>query len=357
MSDTVLAEKKKKKKNNYYITLTFSKNKHQKKTTSTMSRAIVMKETGGPEVLVLRDVIMPIPSDTQVRIEVHAVGVNPVETYWRSGTAGRNPKLPYTPGRDASGIVDAIGKSVVGFKKGDRVFTTGAATGTYSHHCLVDVNDIHLLPNDVTFDAGASLGTPALAAYRAVFTRGEAKSGDKILIHGASGGVGLIAIQLAKSHGMTVVGTADNQRGVNLIKSVGCDEGFIHNKKGYFEDVKKSGPYDLIVEVIANINLANDLSAVAKNGKVVIVGSRGEVKINPRDIMVKEVDVRGLFLTAQTLTQKRQAVAKLTAGLSQGTIKPVVSEVLALDQAARAHVRVIEREEGIIGKIILRPKL
>eukprot|EP01060_Flectonema_neradi_P030700 TRINITY_DN4509_c0_g1_i1.p1 TRINITY_DN4509_c0_g1~~TRINITY_DN4509_c0_g1_i1.p1 ORF type:complete len:347 (+),score=64.81 TRINITY_DN4509_c0_g1_i1:75-1043(+) len=322
-----------------------------------MSRAIVMTETGGPEVLKLRDVAMPVPGKTQVRIEVHAVGVNPVETYWRSGTAGRNPKLPYTPGRDAAGKVHCVGSDVKGLKVGDRVFTTGAATGTYSHHCLADQNDVHLLPDDVSYDAGASLGTPALAAYRAVFTRGQAKSGEKILIHGASGGVGLIAIQLAKTHGMYVVGTADNQRGVDLIKSVGCDEGFIHNEKGYFEKVKKAGPYNLIVEVIANINLANDLSAAAKNGRVVIVGSRGEVKINPRDIMVKELDVRGLFLTTQTLEEKREAVAKLTAGLSQKTLKPVVSEVLNLDEAARAHIRVIQREEGIIGKIIMRPKL
>ena len=320
-----------------------------------MSSAIVMTETGGPEVLQLRPVALPVPGPGQVCVAVHAIGVNPVETYWRAGTNGRNPKLPYTPGQDAAGVVHAVGAAVKGFKVGDRVFTTGAATGTYAHHCLVDPLSLHHLPAKVSFEAGAALGTPALAAYRGLITRGQAKPCDRILVHGATGGVGTIAVQLAVSRGMTVVGTADDAEGVALIKQLGAAHAFIHTQAGYFDQVKKCGPFDVIVECLANVNLAKDLEALAPKGRVTIVGSRGPVQIDPRLLMVTEADVRGVFLTAQTAAERNEAVAALLAGLTQGTIQPVIAEVLPLADAGQAHRNVVAPKRQ--GKIILRPKL
>eukprot|EP01063_Lacrimia_lanifica_P038682 TRINITY_DN8278_c0_g2_i1.p2 TRINITY_DN8278_c0_g2~~TRINITY_DN8278_c0_g2_i1.p2 ORF type:complete len:343 (+),score=128.95 TRINITY_DN8278_c0_g2_i1:62-1030(+) len=322
-----------------------------------MSQAIVMTKTGGPEVLQMAPVPLPAPKPGQVRLAVRAVGVNPVETYWRSGTAGRNPKLPYTPGRDASGVVDAVGQGVANVKVGDRVFTTGAATGTYAHHCLVAAGDCHVLPDNATFEEGASLGTPAMAAYRAMFVRGDAKPGERLFIHGASGGVGLIAIQLAKTLGMYVVGTADTPALATRLTSIGADKAFCHNDAGYTKEVAAAGPYDLIIECLANVNLQHDLTFAAKQGRVVIVGSRGPTQVNPRDIMTKEVDVRGVFLTAQTEQQKQRAVAHLVAGMRQGTVKPVVSEVLPLSEAPTAHVKIMDPKRETLGKIVMRPKL
>eukprot|EP01059_Diplonema_ambulator_P018087 TRINITY_DN3024_c3_g1_i1.p1 TRINITY_DN3024_c3_g1~~TRINITY_DN3024_c3_g1_i1.p1 ORF type:complete len:339 (+),score=68.46 TRINITY_DN3024_c3_g1_i1:45-1019(+) len=319
------------------------------------TKAIVMTETGGPDVLKLREIPMPLPKKGEVRVAVKAIGVNPVETYWRSGTAGRNPKLPYTPGRDAAGVVDAVGAGVTKVKVGDRVFSTGAVTGAYAYHFIVGETDVHILPASASFESGACLGTPAMAAYRALFTRGQAKSGENLFIHGASGGVGLVAVQLAKSHGMTVTGTADNETGVELLKSIGCDHAYIHRENGYFEKVASHGPFDLIVEVLANVNLDKDLTVAAKKGRIVIIGSRGTVTINPRDIMTKELDVRGLFLTAQTEEEKMEAVAKLVSSLENQTLKPVVSERLSLEQAPTAHIHVIDPVGGARGKIIMTP--
>ncbi|KAJ9462297.1 Quinone oxidoreductase 1 [Diplonema papillatum] len=323
-----------------------------------MSKAIVMTETGGPEVLRLCEVDMPAVGDDEVCVKVHSIGVNPVETYWRSGTAGRNPKLPYTPGKDCAGVVHSVGKNVGSLKPGDRVFTSGVARpGSYSHHCAVKASDAHILPPNVSFDAGASLGTPGLTAYRALVTRGEAQPGDKLFIHGASGGVGLIAIQLARSMGLTVVATAGQKAGVELVKSVGAHHGLNHNSNGYFKEVEALGPYNVVIEVLANVNLDKDLAVAAKKGRVVIVGSRGTVSINPRDIMTKELDIRGVFLTAQTEAQKKEAVACLTQALADGSLKPVISEVLSLEDAPLAHAHVIKPANGTQGKLVMRPKL
>jgi NADPH2:quinone reductase len=169
----------------------------------------------------------------------------------------------------------------------------------------------------VSFDAGASLGTSGMAAYRALFTRGQARPGDRILVHGATGGVGAVAVQLAVSQGMVVVGTADDDAGATLVKSLGARHAFVHMKEGYFEHVRKHGPYDVVIESLANVNLGKDLEVVAPNGRIVIVGSRGKVEIDPRDAMIKEADVRGLFLTAQTPAQRAEAAAGLVAALEK----------------------------------------
>lgn len=317
--------------------------------------AIIMTETGGPEVLKLRTAPIPVPGKGQVCIAVRSIGVNPVETYWRAGSNGRNPKLPYTPGNDASGVVHAIGPDVKSFAVGDRVFTTGAVNGTYATHCLVDQTTLHHLPQEVGFDAGAALGTAAMAAYRSLFIRGEARPGDAVLVHGATGGVGVVCVQLARANGMRVVGTADDEKGVEMLKQLGCFDAFIHHKEGYFEGVRSSGPYDVVIECLANINLGKDLEVVAKNGRVVIVGSRGKVQIDPRDAMIREADVRGMFLTLQTPKQRDEAVSCLLQHLVQGTLKPVISEVFDLADAPAAHRRVVAPH--VHGKVILRPKL
>jgi NADPH2:quinone reductase len=154
---------------------------------------------------------------------------------------------------ELAGEVAAVGSKVTGFKVGDRAFTTGAASGTYAHHCLVNQNSLHRLPSSVSFDAGAALGTAGMAAYRGLFIRGGARPGDRVLVHGATGGVGVIAVQLAVAHGMTVVGTADDQEGVALVKKMGAAHAFIHLEAGYFEKVRACGPFDVIIECLANV--------------------------------------------------------------------------------------------------------
>src|SRR5437773_1389936 len=179
-------------------------------------KAIRVTQFGGPEVLKLETVPDPKPAKGQVLVRVHAAGVNPVDTYIRSGSY-TNLSLPYTPGKDAAGIIEAKGDATDQFPLGDRVYTSGSITGTYAELTLCDAADVHPLPKQISFAQGAALGVPYATAYRALFHRAEARAGETVLIHGASGGVGLAAVQFARSAGLTVIGTAGSDGGSKLV--------------------------------------------------------------------------------------------------------------------------------------------
>ena len=158
-------------------------------------RAIVMTAFGGPEVLRLTDIPEPEPEHGQIRVRLYAAGVNPAEAYIRTGQyAFFKPTLPYTPGFDGAGVVDKVGEGVQGSKPGDRVFVTALTarrnTGTYAEKVVCDAEAVHLLPDAVTLEQGAAVGFPGMAAYRALFQCAGLKPAERILIHGASGGVG-----------------------------------------------------------------------------------------------------------------------------------------------------------------------
>src|SRR5438552_5965132 len=171
-------------------------------------KAIRVSEFGGPEVLKLQDVADPKPDSGQVLVRVKAVGVNPADTYIRSGTYARKPNLPYTPGMDAAGVVEAVGPNVKRFKPGDRVYTNGTITGACADRALCEESRVHPLPPKTSFAQGAALGVPYGTAYRALFQRGKAKAGEIMLVHGASGGVGIACVQFGRAFRMTVIGSA-----------------------------------------------------------------------------------------------------------------------------------------------------
>jgi len=185
-------------------------------------KAIRVDQFGEPDVLRLADLPVPQPAVGQVLVRVFAVGVNPVETYIRSGNYARKPALPYTPGSDAAGIVEVVGNEVTAFKQGDRVYTDGSLTGSYAEFALCDLSQVHPLPANISFSQGAALGVPYATAYRALFQRGQARAGESVLVHGASGGVGIAAVQLARAHGMNVLGTAGTERGLQLVLEQGA---------------------------------------------------------------------------------------------------------------------------------------
>jgi NADPH2:quinone reductase len=168
-------------------------------------KAILVHEFGGPEVLRLEDVPTPQPGSGQVLVRMHAIGVDPVETYIRAGTYARLPALPYTPGNDGAGVVEQIGSDVNEFEPGDRVYTAGSVSGTYAEFALCKTEQVHRLPENVSFAQGAAMGTPYATAYRGLLQRASAKPGETVLVHGASGGVGTAAVQLARARGLRVV--------------------------------------------------------------------------------------------------------------------------------------------------------
>ena len=258
-------------------------------------------------------------------VRIHAAGVNPVESYIRSGTYAVKPNLPYTPGNDAGGVVMAVGEGVKRVKAGDRVYVSGSLSGTYAEQALCNEAQVHRLPGNVSFEQGAAMGVPYGTAYRGLFQRGDAKAAETVLVHGASGGVGTAAVQLARAVGLTVIGTAGSERGMQLVQAEGAHHVLNHSSEGYLDELMKlteGRGVDLILEMLANKNLAKDLTVLAKKGRVVVIGSRGPIEINPRDAMGRDADIRGTTLMNTTEQEYKQMHAALVAGLENGTLRP-----------------------------------
>jgi NADPH2:quinone reductase len=319
-------------------------------------KAIRVNAFGGPEVLGLEEMAMPQPGLGEVLVRMHAAGVNPVETYIRAGTYARLPELPYTPGNDGAGVVEQVGSGVTEFNPGDRVYTAGSLSGTYAEFALCKKEQVHRLPANVSFTQGAAVGTPYATAYRGLVQRADAKPGETVLVHGASGGVGTAAVQLARAHGLRVFGTAGSDDGIKLARQQGAHEMFDHRAPDHFEQIIKATGgrgVDVIVEMLANVNLGKDLTILGKGGRVVIIGSRGRVEIDPRNTMQRDADVRGMILPNTPPAELASIHAALVAGLENGALRPVIGKEFPLADAAHAHRAVIE--PGALGKIVLVP--
>ena len=319
-------------------------------------KAIRVSEYGGPAVLRLEEVPAPQPGPGQVLVRNHAVGVNPVDTSLRSNTDNRGPKLPYTPGSDSAGVVEAIGAGVTAVKAGERVYVGGTLSGAYAELALCDQGQVHPLPANVSFAQGAALNVPYATAYHALFNRGHGQAGETVLVHGASGGVGIGAVQLARARGLTVIGTAGTERGRRLVLAEGAHHVLDHGAPGYLDELMKltgGQGVDVALEMLANVNLQKDLGIVAMRGRIVVIGNRGMVEINARLAMNRDATILGMALYHATPAQLAGIHAALVEGLRNGTLRPVIGQELPLGQAPRAHEAVMA--PGHHGKIVLVP--
>lgn len=319
-------------------------------------KAIRVKEFGGADVLRLEEVADPQPQAGQVVVRVRAAGVNPVDTYIRSGVYARKPALPYTPGSDAAGVVEAIGAGVKRFSTGDRVYVSGAVEGTYAELAACDESHVHPLPEHVTFAQGAAVAVPYATAYRALFQRARAVAGETVLVHGASGGVGVAAVQLARAAGLTVVGTGGTEEGRRLVAEQGAHHVLDHRAADYLNklgELTGARGVDVILEMLANVNLGKDLEVLARGGRVVVIGSRGRVEIDPRAAMGRDAAILGMTLFNVEPHEMRGIHAALVAGLENRTLRPVVGREMRLADAAAAHEAVMQ--PGAYGKIVLVP--
>jgi NADPH2:quinone reductase len=323
-------------------------------------KAILVRQFGGPEVLELADVDEPAPAPGEVLVRVQAAGVNPYDTYMRTGNYAIKPPLPYTPGADGAGTVEAAGPGVSGFDRGARVFFGGTtahkAYGAYAQRVLCETHQLHRLPERLSFAQGAGVGVPYVTAWRALHDRAQLGAGETLFVHGASGGVGLAATQIARAAGATVIGTASTPEGAEAVRQQGAHHVLDHKASGYLDALQEitggRGP-DVILENLANVNLDNDLAVVAVGGRIVVVGSRGRTEIDPRKIMTKNAAVTGLALWNTPPADVDRAFRAIEAGLDAGFLTPLVSVELPLDAAARAHELVLS--PGARGKIVLIP--
>ncbi|MGH3875830.1 MAG: NADPH:quinone reductase [Actinophytocola sp.] len=317
--------------------------------------AIRVGRFGGEEVLDYTEVPVPEPGPGQVRVRLHAAGVNPADTYIRTGGyAFFTPALPYTPGFDGAGVVDAVGAGVTSTAPGARVFLSSLGTtgfsGAYAEFAVTDAADVQPLPETLSYPQGAAIGVPCATAWRALFQKAALRAGETVLIHGASGGVGVPATQLARDAGATVIGTAGTPEGAELVRAAGAHHVLDHTAAGYRDELADLAP-SVVIEMLADVNLADDLEFLATHGRIVVVGSRGTLEFTPRLTMRKEATILGTALWNATPAEHAIALAGVAAKLGNGTLRPVVGTELPLHDAAEAHRRVLA--PGARGKLVL----
>jgi NADPH2:quinone reductase len=321
-------------------------------------KAVRVHEFGPPEVQKLEEIPVPSVGPDEVLVRIGAAGVNPVDTYLRSGSYARLPQLPFTPGADGAGSVEAVGDAVHGFHRGDRVYLAGLAlrhSGMYAEFTVADHSAVHRLPDNISFIAGAALGVPYLTAARVLFDRARLEAGETVFVHGASGGVGLATLQFARAIGARTIGSAGSERGAELVAQHGT---FVvdHKAPGYERtvlDFTGGRGVDVIVEMLANVNLVRDFDLLATGGRIVIVGNRGSLDFNPRLTMLKEATVLGTMVWNTPPEARARLFARIEAGLAAGFLQPVIGRQLTLADAPEAHHAVLA--PGATGKIVLVP--
>src|SRR3954470_17013231 len=327
-------------------------------------KAILVREHGGPEVMKLEDLPDPKPGADQVVVRLKAVGVNPVDVYIRSGAYARKPALPFIPGSDAGGEIESVGANVKNYKPGDRVFIHGTAAehtnghygGGYAQKAVCNLDHVYRLPANITFAQGAAMGVPYATAYRALFHRAQTKPGETVLIHGATGGVGLAATQIAHAHGITVLGTGGSDAGLQSVRESGADHVFNHATPGYLDAIMKATGgkgVDVVLEMATHVNLDNDLGLLANRGRIVVIGNRGRVEIDARQAMGKDASILGMTLFNISDPDMASINSYMMAGLANGPLKPVVEKEFPLADAANAQDAVMA--PGARGKIVLVP--
>ncbi|HVO37973.1 MAG TPA: NADPH:quinone reductase [Spirochaetia bacterium] len=319
-------------------------------------KAIIVRQYGDPEVMKVEEVPTPAPSPGQILVRIKAAGVNPADTYARSGSSANKPPVPYTPGTDGAGVVESVGQDVRSVRPGARVYTARTLSGTYAEYSLALESQVHPLPERISFAQGAGVFVPYATAYRALFQVARVRPAETVLVHGASGGVGIAGVQTARAAGMIVLGTAGSPRGRELARKEGAHHVVDHTAAGYQEEILRltgGRGVDVILEMLANVNLGADLKLLAPHGRVVVIGSRGDVTLTPRDLMSRDASIHGMLLWNISAEDAAQVHAALAVGMESGWVRPVVGLEMPLADAPRSHRKVLE--PGSFGKIVLIP--
>ena len=322
-------------------------------------KAIVYHEFGSPDVLRLEEVDKPVPNDNQILVKVRAVSVNPLDWHFMEGTPylGRLPAFGLLKpkverlGVDYAGTVEAVGKNITQFKPGDEVF--GNHFGAFAEYVVASDKGMALKPASLTFEQAASLPVAALTALQALRDTGKIQPGQKVLINGASGGVGTFAVQLAKTFGAEVAGVCSG-RNAELVRSLGADYVIDYTKEDF---TKRAERYDLILDNVGNRSPLECRRALNPNGKIVVVGGGG---VNDSRWTGPLVGVIKMLITKPFVTQEmRMLLADMNAkdltflaDLSQaGKLKPVIDKTYPFSQLPDA-MRYLE-EGHARGKVVL----
>jgi NADPH:quinone reductase-like Zn-dependent oxidoreductase len=305
-------------------------------------KAIVVHESGGPEVLKYEDAPRPEPKEDEVLIRVMAAGVNPVDAAIRAGRFhGGGGKLPFIPGMDVAGVVEKTGAKITKIKAGDPVYAylSFKEQGGYAEFAIAKESEVSIKPKTITFEAAAAVPLAATTAWQALIDTAKIDKGQTVLIHGGTGGVGHFAIQIAKARGAKVIATASTAN-QGLLKELGVDQAIDYTTTKFEEVVKD---VDVVLDAVRADTLARSYGVVKKGGMIVsITGQPNQAELDKRGI-------RGAFVSAHP---DAKVLEELTRLIDAKKIKPVVSQVFPLADAAKAHQQIETAHTR--GKIVLK---
>lgn len=323
-------------------------------------KAIQMKEYGGPEVLQVVELERPIPKGHQVLIEIHAIGVNYADTARREGQYVVPTKLPFIPGAEIAGVVAEIGDSVTNVKAGDRVVTL-IESGGYADFALADSRGLIPLQEQMEYEQAVALPLQGLSAYHILKTMGRMEKGETVLVHAAAGGVGTIAVQLAKLFGASkVIATASSEEKLALASEMGADVLVNYTEEGWEGKVLEATGgkgVDVALEMAGGDIFNKTLKCLATFGRLVIYGvaSGEQSRFYPSSLMARNQSVIGFFLPQIMRKPEliQSSMAEMLSYMAKGELKLTIGGVYPLESAAEVHQLLQSRKTK--GKLILKP--
>ena len=318
-------------------------------------KAIRVTEYGGPEVLRLADVDIAEPGLGQTRVKNMAAGLNYIDIYQR---AGKYPvPLPFTPGHEGAGTVEAVGPNVTTVKPGDRVAYL-SPLGSYAEATITGAEQLLPLPDNLTFEQGAAIPLQGLTAHYLLHDFRQIKLGETVLIHAAAGGMGLLLVQWAKHLGARVIGTTSTEEKANLARQFGADDVILYTQKDFTAETKRltngEGAH-LIIDGVGKTTFAGNFEAAALRGNIVTYGSASGA---PDSFDPGVMGGKSLTLSAGSLfnflrpDEAPRRVRDLMIGVAEGWLKLHIDHVLPLAEASEAH-RLLEGRSSV-GKLVLK---
>lgn len=306
-------------------------------------KAVVLREYGNADVLKLEEIEKPSPNADDILVKVHNIGLNPIEWKVRNGLGEAfGMKLPIFLGTEISGIVEEVGADVKRFKVGDEIFgnVNMIRGGGYAEYVLAKESEIAHKPKNVDFVNAAAIAVGALTSWKAIFTTGNLNSGQKVLIHGAAGGVGSMGVQLAKAKGAYVYATGSGKN-EDFIKELGADE-FIDYTKTKFEDVAKD--VDVVLDTVGGETQTRSFEVLKKGGFLV------SLVAPPSPELAEKYGVKATMIQSGPNGELLEELAKF---VEAGKVKAHVETVLPLSEIKKAHE--LSESGRTRGKIVLEP--
>lgn len=327
-------------------------------------KALLSLKPGGPETLVLTDVAQREPGDGEVRVRIHACALNFPDTLIIRDLYQVRPERPFSPGSDIAGVVEAVGSGIVGLTVGDRVF--GAiGSGGLAQQAVAPAEKLSRIPDDIDFEAAAAFMLTYRTSYHALRDRASARSGERVLVLGAGGGVGLAAVEIGKLMGLYVIAGASSQEKLEVAREYGADETLLYPAELNAEDAPAFGKrlkaefpagFDIVVDPVGGNYAEPALRMLGYDGRYLVIGFPAGIPRVPFNLpLLKSCQIVGVFLGALAKTHPEldsSNTADLVALMAAGKLHPKISGTFNIDEAPRALELLAGRKA--IGKLVVR---